>query len=77
MTPAQTPGVPPLCENEYWIAHADVVKWLDDGVFYVVSPLDSDNAAEIELSDEQEAMLAWLDTKQVQHVRVVVGQALV
>jgi hypothetical protein len=71
MTPAGSPGVPPLGENEYWIARGDVAKWLSDGVLCLVSPLDSENFTEVELSDEQETMLEWLAKNQVQHVRVV------
>jgi hypothetical protein len=71
MTPPQSPGVPPLGENEFWIARADVIRWLADGVFYLLSPLDSGNTAEIELTEEQEAMLGWLDENGVQHIRVV------
>jgi hypothetical protein len=71
MTPARSPGVPPLGENEYWIAQGDVAKWQSDGVLLLVSPLDSENFTEVELSDEQEAMLEWLARNQVQHVRVV------
>ncbi len=29
MTMADSPGVPPLGEAEYWIARDDVTKWLD------------------------------------------------
>ena len=64
-------GVPPLGENEYWIARAEVAEWLADGVVYLVSPLDSANKTEVELSDEQEVMLNWLDKNRIQHVRVV------
>jgi hypothetical protein len=71
MTPPDSAGVPPLGENEYWIARADVVKWLTDGVFYLLSPLDSSNVAEIDLTEEQEQLLAWLDMNRVEHVRVV------
>jgi hypothetical protein len=71
MTPAGSPGVPPLGENEYWFAKADVAKWLDEGVICLVSPLDSENFTEVELSDEQEAMLQWLAANRVEHVRVV------
>jgi hypothetical protein len=70
MTPAGSPGVPQLGENEYWIAAADVAKWLSDGVLLLVSPLDSENFTEVELSDEQEAMIEWLARNQVQHVRI-------
>jgi hypothetical protein len=71
MTPSGTSGVPPLGENEYWIAAADVSKWLSEGVLCLVSPLDSENFTEVELSDDQEAMLEWLAKNNVQHVRIV------
>jgi hypothetical protein len=70
MTPAGAPGVPELADNEYWIARADVCRWLEEGVFYLVSPLDSANATEVELTDEQEALLTWLSKNGIQHVRV-------
>ena len=38
-------------------------------MFYLVSPLDSANATEVELTEEQEALLAWLQKNDVQHVR--------
>lgn len=71
MTPAGSAGVPALGENEYWIASDDVARWQSDGVLLLVSPLDSENFTEVELSDEQEAMLEWLAKNQVQHVRVI------
>ena len=40
------------------------------GVFYLVSPLDSANMTEVELTEEQEALLIWLDKNQIEHVRV-------
>jgi hypothetical protein len=71
MTPPDTPGLPVLGEGEYWIARDDVTHWLMEGVFLLVSPLDTDNMTEVELSEEQEALLSWLDRHHVQHVRVV------
>jgi hypothetical protein len=71
MTPPDTPGVPALGENEYWVSRSDVTHWLMEGVFLLVSPLDTDNMTEVELSEEQEALLGWLDKHQIQHVRVV------
>jgi hypothetical protein len=71
MTPASSPGVPPLGENEYWMARDEVDKWLDEGVFFLVSPLDTANMTEVELSEEQEVLLGWLKRNQVQHVRVI------
>jgi hypothetical protein len=65
------PGVPALGENEYWFAAEDVARWIDEGVFYLVSPLDTANMTEVELTEEQEAMLQWLRQNGVQHVRVL------
>src|SRR4028119_671415 len=70
MTSADTPGLPPLGEDEYWFAAADVAQWPDDGVLYLGSPLDTANMTEVELSEEQEALLLWLREHGVQHIRV-------
>jgi len=70
MTPPGTTGLPELHENEYWFAPEEVAGWLDEGVIHLVSPLDSANATEVELSDEQEALLAWLQKNAIQHVSV-------
>src|ERR1700677_1441855 len=71
MTPTATEGVPSLGEDEFWFARDEVAKWLDEGVFYLVSPLDSANMTEVEITEEQEAMLFWLNRHQVQHVRAL------
>ena len=71
MTPPGSAGVPLLGENEYWLARDEVVRWLTEGVFYLVSPLDSANATEVELTEEQESLLTWLDKHGIQHVRLV------
>jgi hypothetical protein len=71
MTPPGTPGIPALEEDEFWIARDEVAKWLDDGVFYLVSPLDSANATEVELTEEQESLLTWLQKHAIQHVRLL------
>ncbi|RUL87225.1 hypothetical protein [Tautonia sociabilis] len=67
---ADTPGIPPLGPNEYWIAREEVERALNEGVILLVSPLDSEHQTEVELSEEQEALLDWLHRNQVQHVRV-------
>ena len=67
---ADAPGVPPLGPDEFFFAAADVARWLDDGVLYLVSPLDTANMTEVELSEEQEAFLLWLQSTGVQHVRL-------
>ncbi len=70
MTPADDPHVPPLDANEYWIDAQHTEQWLDEGVIEVVSPLDEEHKAVVELSEEQEAFLEWLAAHQVQHIRV-------
>jgi hypothetical protein len=65
------PGVPALGENEYFLAAADVARALEDGSVRLVSPLDSANTTEVELSEEQEELLEWLRDNRVRHVRVV------
>ena len=70
MSVPNAPGVPPLGANEYWFAADEVARWLDEGVFYLVSPLDTANMTELELTEEQEALLGWLKARHVQHVRV-------
>ncbi len=64
------PSLPRLPEGEYRIDLASAQQWLTDGVVEVVSPLDSLNHTEFEVTEEQEAWLAWLVTNRVQHVRV-------
>jgi hypothetical protein len=70
MTIGGEPGVPTLGAGEYWINLDDARRWLDDGVISVVSPLDSENKTDVELSEEQEEWLSWMVTHRVQHVRL-------
>lgn len=71
MTPPGERGAPAsLGENEYWINLDDSRRWLDEQVVYVVSPLDAENQAEIELTEYHEAFLQWLVDHGIQHVRI-------
>lgn len=70
MTPRGSPGLPILDDADYWLAAEDVDKWLDDGVFYLLSPLDTANMTEVELTEEQETLLRWFQENRVQHVRI-------
>lgn len=73
MSTADEPGVPQLGDAEYWIDATRVGVWLDEGVFRLVSPLDSASRAEIELTEEQETWLEWMQSNGVQHVRLTSG----
>ena len=70
MTPPDEPHVPPLQPNDYWIDIAHSAQWFVDGVFELVSPLDGEHRTVIELSEEQEVLLEWLTTHNIQHIRV-------
>jgi len=71
MTPPGERGAPAdLPEGEYWIDPEDARCWLDEQVVYVVSPLDAENQAEIELTEYHEAFLEWLVAGNVRRVRL-------
>lgn len=70
-SPAGSPGAPELGDGEYWFTAAEVEKWLGEGVFYLVSPLDTANMTEVELSEEQEEFLGWLARAEIRHVRIM------
>ena len=70
MTSPGDKGAPAdLASNEYWIDPAEARKWLDELVVYVVSPLDAENQAEIELTEDHERWLQWLVDNGIQRVR--------
>ncbi len=56
--------------DEYTFPLERTSELLDEGVFYIVSPLDDKHQAEIEITDEQEDLLDWLVSNGVEHVRV-------
>jgi hypothetical protein len=70
MTPAGSAGVPTLGPSEYWIRREDARQWLDELVVRVVSPLDAEAQAELELTEEQEDWLEWLVKHDIQHVKL-------
>lgn len=70
MTPPGERGAPKLPAGEYWIRREDAERWLAEGVMLLVSPLDSENQAEVEISEDQEKWLEWLIANQVEHVRL-------
>jgi hypothetical protein len=71
MAAPDSPGIPALGEDEYWFNRDEVTRWVMEGVFYLVSPLDTQNMTEVELTEEQDALLSWLEKNHIQHVRVV------
>ena len=69
-TPAGEPGVPTLLPGEFWISIEDARNWVDECVLHLISPLDSENEAEVEITDEQLDWLDWLITNNIQRVRI-------
>ena len=70
MTPPGERGAPQLPAGEYWVSLDEARRWLDEGVLLVVSPLDSESQAEIEISEDQERWLEWLVEHDIQHLRL-------
>ena len=70
MTPAGERGAPALAEGEFWIDPEDVRRWLAEGVLMLVSPLDSENQAEVEIDEDQELWLEWMAANDVRRVRL-------
>ncbi|KAJ3059396.1 hypothetical protein HK102_010020 [Quaeritorhiza haematococci] len=68
--PAAPAHPAPRGEGEYWFDRDEVTKWVMEGVFYLVSPLDTEKATEVELTEEQDSLLVWLETHKVRHARV-------
>lgn len=60
----------PLPDGEYVFDLPALAEVLDDGVLRLVSPLDTANMTEVELSEEQEELLGWLCTHEIRHVRL-------
>ena len=56
--------------DEFFFPLERTSQLLEVGVFYVVSPLDEQHQAEIEISDEQEDLLDWLVSNGIQRVKV-------
>lgn len=65
-----SPGRPKPGNDEYLFDRDDVARWLDDGFVSLVSPLDTDHPAEVELTEEQEELLGWLAAHDVRRARV-------
>lgn len=70
---AAPPGAtdtPVVAGPEYWFHPDETAKVLEEGVFHLVSPLDTAKMTELEITEEQEALLEWLQKHKVRHVRV-------
>lgn len=64
------PQSPDQPRNEYRLDGEQLKTIYEDGVFRVVSPLDSATRAEIEITEEQEGWLEWILQHNVRHIRL-------
>jgi hypothetical protein len=71
ITQAGEEGVPEtIAKGEWWVRREDAQRLYDDGVVRIVSPLDSANSVEVEITEEQEAWLKWMIQHEIEHVRL-------
>jgi hypothetical protein len=76
-TPAGDAGAPQMLERgHWWVRREDALRIYEDGVVRIVSPLDSSTTAELEITEEQEALLKWLNQHHIEHLRFEQGSAV-
>ena len=59
-----------LPSNQYDVSLEEAGKWLEEGVFYLPSPLDNERQAEVEITEEQEVWLEWMVENQIDRIRL-------
>jgi len=69
-SPGESGAPATLGENEWWVRLADARQFYDEGILRIVSPLDSQSTAELEITEEQEAWLSWMVDNQIEHIRL-------
>jgi hypothetical protein len=69
-SPGESGAPAALGENEWWVRLGDARQFYDDGILRIVSPLDSQSTAELEITEEQEAWLRWMIDNQIEHIRL-------
>jgi hypothetical protein len=69
-SPGESGAPAKLGENEWWVRREDAQEFYDDGILRIVSPLDSQSTAELEITEEQEAWLRWMIDNRIEHIRL-------
>jgi hypothetical protein len=59
-----------LPPGHWWVGLGDARSIYDDGFIRVVSPLDSATTAELEITEEHEAWLAWMIANGIEQIRL-------
>jgi hypothetical protein len=69
-SPGESGAPAVLGENEWFVRLADAQRFYEEGVLRIVSPLDSQSTAELEITEEQEAWLSWMIDNRIEHIRL-------
>jgi hypothetical protein len=69
-SPGESGAPAKLGENEWWVRLCDANEFYDEGILRIVSPLDSQSTAELEITEEQEAWLRWMIDNRIEHIRL-------
>jgi hypothetical protein len=69
-SPGESGAPAKLAENEWWVRLCDANEFYDEGILRIVSPLDSQSTAELEITEEQEAWLRWMIDNRIEHIRL-------
>jgi hypothetical protein len=71
VTSAGERGAPEhLAPGEWWVRLEDAKEIFDGGTIRIVSPLDSETTAELEISEDQEDWLRWMVDNRIERVRL-------
>jgi hypothetical protein len=69
-SPGESGAPAKLGANAWWVRLCDANEFYDEGILRIVSPLDSQSTAELEITEEQEAWLRWMIDNQIEHIRL-------
>ena len=69
-SPGESGAPAKLGENEWWVRLCDANEFYDEGILRIVSPLDSQSTAELEITEEQEAWLRWMVDNRIERIRL-------
>ena len=59
-SPPGRAGIPVLEDHEFHFSLHETKTWYDEGVFHLVSPLDTANMTEVELTEDPLESAHWL-----------------
>ena len=70
ITQSDNDSLSELPPNQYCVSLEEADKWLEEGIFYLPSPLDNERQTEVEITEEQEVWLEWMVKNQIDRIRL-------